>query len=167
LLPFDPQITVVTQPQERLLSGRAFVDLVDAVLDKGADFRMRATGMSMHPFIREGDIITLRRVPQSRLRIGDIVALPHPERGNLVVHRIIGRSGGVLHIKGDSNWHMDGRVNANRVLGRVIRVERAGSAVRPGYTWLRLLIAWCSNARVMRPIRFSVYKRLLKLGEFY
>jgi len=164
---FDPQIAVVRQPQERLLSGRAFVDLIDAVLARGADFRMRATGMSMYPFIRDGDIITLRRVPQFRLRIGDIVALPHPQRGNLVVHRLVGKGAGVFKIKGDSNWNMDGRVAPEQILAQVIRVERATGAVRPAHALLRLLIAWCSRAALMRPIRYSVYKRLLRLGEFY
>ena len=86
---FDPSLSIVKYNSERLLPSRAFVELIQQVLAKGADFRLRAKGVSMFPFIRDGDLMTITRINPSKIRCGDVVALPHPLMGNLVIHRII------------------------------------------------------------------------------
>ena len=149
------------------MSSTALVELIDAVLDKGADFRLRARGMSMYPFLRDGDLITLRRAPVAAFKIGDIVAIPHPVRGNLVIHRIVAVRNGSLKTKGDFNVASDGWVLRQDVLGRVIRVQRVRQPLQPAQFWMRYLIVRLSSLSALHRYRIAIYKRLLRFGAFY
>ena len=71
------------------LSGKALEEFLRAVLAKGASFRFEARGLSMHPFIKDQEVITISPVQRSRLYCGDVVAFCHPETGRLTVHRIV------------------------------------------------------------------------------
>jgi phage repressor protein C with HTH and peptisase S24 domain len=162
---FDPSFQIVRHPQERLFSSRSFVELIQAVLEKGADFRLRAKGMSMYPFIRDGDILTLRR--EAAIREGDISAFSHPQTGGLVIHRLVQRRCGKLLMKGDHNGLPDGWIARERLLARVVRVERELRDVQPVHHFGRRLIALVSTAAALRFFRFSFFKRMMKFGEFY
>ena len=164
---FDPSLNTLRHQQERLLPSTGFVELIRAVLDKGADFRLRAAGKSMYPFVRDGDVITLRRVPPNQLKIGDIVAIPHPLRGNLIIHRIVALRNGSVKTKGDFNLASDGWISKNNVLGRVIRVERLLQPVQPAHRFTRYCIARMSSFSKAFRYRTAIYKRLLRFGEFY
>lgn len=119
----------------------------------------------MYPFICDGDILTLRR-PEKTVRQGDIFAFPHPETGNLVIHRLVERRG-LLLMKGDFNHVPDGWIARERVLAQVIRVERACKDLQPAHRLLRRLIVLVSTAAALQFCRYSIYKRMVKFGAFY
>ncbi len=150
-----------------MLPSTGFVELIRAVLDKGADFRLRAAGRSMYPFLLDGDILTLRRVPATQLKIGDIVAIPHPLRGNLIIHRIVAARNGSVKTKGDFNLASDGWVLRSDVLGRVIRVERSLAHVQPANPLMRYAIARMSLLSKRFRYRTAIFKCLLRFGDFY
>ncbi len=111
-----------------LLSAPVIMDLIEAVHERGASFRFQAPGHSMAPAIRDGDVITVLPLQGLVPRRGDVVAFRHPERPQLLVHR-------VLHthpqdkryfIKGDNCPTADGWVPAENVLGLITKVERDG-----------------------------------------
>ena len=87
---------------ELSLSGPAFVELIRAVLDRGVPFRFKAKGLSMHPFIRHGDVITITPLSENLPRYGDVVAFVRPRTFALVVHRVVGKRDGAFLIKGDN-----------------------------------------------------------------
>ncbi|OGG56879.1 MAG: hypothetical protein A3F84_10845 [Candidatus Handelsmanbacteria bacterium RIFCSPLOWO2_12_FULL_64_10] len=110
------------------LSSDDFLDLAEAVLRRGQPLRFRATGTSMAPSIRSGDLLTVDPVDARALRPGD-VALYRSERGPRV-HRLTRRAGATFRLQGDAPGCLVEEVPAAEVLGRVVLVERGGGQIR-------------------------------------
>ncbi len=108
------------------LSGESLAGLMGAVLEKGKPFRFEARGESMHPAIRDGDVVTV--VPRGGRppRTGDIVAFVHPETGGARVHRIVGVEDGRYFLKGDNALGADPAIGRDGILGFVVALERDG-----------------------------------------
>lgn len=123
------------------LSGPALVELLRAVLDKGAPFRFRAKGFSMYPFIKDGDVVTVSPLPDTSPSPGDVVAFIRPETEKLVIHRVARKRGDSFLIKGDNTPHADGLIPEANILGCVTEVERDGKNVFLGLGPERFLIA--------------------------
>jgi signal peptidase I len=111
---------------DETLKDQLFADL----LEKGHDLRLRVEGRSMYPFLRGGDVVTLRRVPVTALRRGDLVLFRSAPYRSLLLHRILTvggvGEGATVRTRGDNLLQADRSVAGGEVLGRVVRVERAG-----------------------------------------
>lgn len=105
------------------------IDLLLAVHEKGAVFRFRASGESMFPTIRNGDIITVSSPDGVHAVPGDIVAFRTPLGGKLAVHRVTGVRSGSFLIKGDNSLEPDGTIPRSDILGLVTRIERGGRPI--------------------------------------
>ncbi len=104
----------------------------------------------MYPSIREGELITVKPVQPSDVKLADIV-LYRSERG-LIAHRVIqmsrsqtepsavgaagfslraslSRDAGVFRLQGDASLSNDKPVAAQQILGRVVGVQRNGRSV--------------------------------------
>lgn len=163
----DPSIDIYRQDREKFLSTVAFVDLIRIVLEKGADFRMKSKGMSMYPFICDGDIITISPIKIYQLKKGEIYAFPHPRKGKLIVHRYVGNKDGKLIIKGDYNPYYDPPILPGSILGKITKVERKKKELVPAPEFLRLCISFVSKNWIVRRSRFFFYKIILFFGDFY
>ena len=116
------------------------------VLAKGATFQFCATGWSMTPFIKDGDLISVAPLTNERVAIGSIVAYIQPATGHLIVHRVIGRQRATYLIQGDNTIaRHDDVVQLKDILGRVTRVERKGRRVPLGLGPERWLVAMLSR----------------------
>jgi signal peptidase I len=115
------------------LGGPDFVELATDILSKGDKLRFRARGASMHPFIRDGDIIEVKPTEASAIRLGDVIFY-RSSRGLLLAHRVIKVS--VQHgqealvTKGDSASSLDQLVYPEQVLGRVVAIKRRDRKIR-------------------------------------
>jgi phage repressor protein C with HTH and peptisase S24 domain len=119
---------------------------MQAVLAHGAKFHFRARGLSMSPFIKDGDSITIAPLTHEQPGIGKVVAFIHPGTQQLVVHRVIGREGSAFWIQGDNAaGQPDGLVDADAILGCVTNVERDGRLVMLGLGPERYLVAFLSR----------------------
>jgi phage repressor protein C with HTH and peptisase S24 domain len=114
------------------LSGESLTDILRAVLGQGKPFRFRARGLSMSPFIRDGDVVTIRPLGRTRPRTGDIAAFLYPGTDKVAVHRIVREKSGRYSLKGDNAPGIDGSLPLDRILGKVTRVERDGAKVALG-----------------------------------
>jgi len=123
---------LVRNAGERPLSGEALTGLLRAVLAAGRPLRFRARGLSMSPFIKDGDVLTVRPLGGEAPRTGDIVAFIHPESGRAAVHRVVRERSGLFSLKGDNSPLADGTVALEQILGTVCRVERSGKNIRLG-----------------------------------
>ncbi|MBN2399947.1 MAG: S24/S26 family peptidase [Candidatus Aminicenantes bacterium] len=112
------------------LSSPVIMELIEAVHEKGASFRFQAPGYSMVPAIRDHDIITVSPLKGLVPLRGDVVAFRHPERPQLLVHRVLHAHAQdkKYFIKGDNCPTADGWVPAENVLGLITKVERNGKA---------------------------------------
>lgn len=114
------------------LSGESLAELMRTVLAHGKPFRFRASGLSMSPFIKDGDVVTIRPLGSTPPRTGDIAAFLYPGTGRVAVHRIVREKSGRFSLKGDNVPDIDGSLPLDRILGTVSRVERDGAKVSLG-----------------------------------
>lgn len=145
-----------------------FIHVLEELLREGHPVRFRAPGWSMHPTIRNGEIITVAPLGRSPVRVGDVVLY---RRGRAAIaHRVIrvrsasGRSVGFV-LQGDAAPSCDRPIELAQVLGRVLAIERDGRRVRLDLlspAWARvcgcaLRVArdvWLKGARIVRRLTF-------------
>jgi hypothetical protein len=103
------------------------VGLFEHILRNGLNLRVQATGKSMTPFLRGGEILTIHRVPPAMLSIGDLIFFKTPE-GVPLIHRIIKKQkeehGFIFHTKGDHLFVCDAPIGEGHILGKVCRIQR-------------------------------------------
>lgn len=128
------------------LSGVALASLMQAVLETGARFRFRAKGISMMPFIRDRDVVTVAPLTR-RPMVGDVIAFLHPQSGKPILHRVIERDAHGYWTQGDNSAAGDGWIPSVAVLGIIVAVERREQCIRFGLGPERRLIAWLSPHR--------------------
>ena len=80
----SPTCSSVSRPgeSELFLTGPVFIELLQATLAEGAPFTFRARGSSMHPFIKDGDVITVSPLGEDSPGLGDVVAFVQGEIEN-------------------------------------------------------------------------------------
>ena len=99
------------------------------ILQQDHDLKIKVTGRSMRPFINNGEVVTLRKVPPESLRCGDIIYYTS-ENGPPVMHRIISKAiqddkGLSFTTKGDALLQKDVPVSADQILGKAFHVEKS------------------------------------------
>jgi len=136
-----------------------FLELSQELLDRGALIRFRAHGRSMHPFIKNGDILIVEPMKGKSPDIGDVIFYRHPD-DTLTAHRLvkINDCGGnaVLFTKGDYLHNLDLPVQPEQVIGRVVQIE--GSRKQLALTrWPGLIfgffIAWLVRGHYPQQMR--------------
>ncbi len=123
---------IIKNRGEIVLSGESLTELMRAVLAKGKLFRFKAKGFSMSPFIKDGDVVTVRPLSGAAPRTGDVVAFLLPSTGRTAVHRVVGAGAEGYFVKGDNTLEADGIVPLDKIMGIVVRVERDGQRVKLG-----------------------------------
>jgi signal peptidase I len=108
------------------VSAPFIMELIEAVHEKGVSFRFQARGYSMMPAIRDGDLITVSPLKDIIPRRGDVLAFRHPERPQMLVHRVLHAKAKKYFIKGDNCPEADGWIPAENILGLITKVERQG-----------------------------------------
>jgi signal peptidase I len=139
------------------MPNASFTELMAAVLAKGALFRFQASGFSMSPFIRDGDVITVAPVPV-RMRLGEVAAFALPNCNKLAVHRVVHISRAGYLLRGDNLPEPDGCVLHTAILGRVIRVEHSGRRMPFGLGVERIVIAFLSRRGWLAPLLVPIRK---------
>ncbi len=150
---YKPMVSEMCQVEGELsLSGPLLADLMQSVLAKDKSFRFQAKGTSMYPFIRDGDIIVVSPLNLEEPHLGDVVACLRPNTDRLVVHRILKAQSSRYFLQGDNVPSDDGWLPRDRLLGRVVRVERNGREAHFGLGIERLLIVWLARMRWLVPL---------------
>jgi hypothetical protein len=142
------------------IPGPVLQELLRAILKRGVPFRFQAWGSSMHPFIQDGDVVTVSPEPAGAMRSGNVAAFCHPNTGRLVVHRLVAQRPGGYLLRGDNALEADGLIPPAMMLGLVTRVERRGRKVRLGQGPERRLIAWLARRNLLQPLIFRAWQVL-------
>jgi ubiquinone/menaquinone biosynthesis C-methylase UbiE/signal peptidase I len=102
-------------------------ELSRELLRKGNSVRFQAKGWSMHPFIQDGDFITVVPIENSSIKTGDVV-LYSPDGNRIIVHRVVKRYKKDINrsmlVKGDALGGAPEKIDIQNVLGKVVSVER-------------------------------------------
>ena len=133
-----------------VINNKDFSLLMAEVLKKGKAFRFQASGASMSPFIKSGDILTLVTANHRCIRIGDVVAFYHPHNANLTIHRIVKRCANTYLLKPDNSLQVDGWINRDAIIGIVQSVERGERPYNLGLGWEKWWIANLSRWNLLR-----------------
>lgn len=132
------------------MPNEKFAELMASVLHTGTPFRFQASGSSMDPFIKNGDMITVTPSSGKRARTGDVVAFLPPQ-GRLAVHRVVRNSKEHILVKGDNSPQPDGWIGQAQILGSVTTIERLSRPVRFGLGSERRIIALLSRYNLLLP----------------
>ena len=152
---------------ELRLESDGFESLAGEVLSQGDTLRFRARGISMQPFIRDGDILEIQLDGGELYRRTDIVLCKIPT-GRLVAHRVVGTEmgdgRGKLIIQGDALGQPDGSIDPGEVLGRVVAVIRDGEYKRVDTPFMRFAARlWIGIAPAGRQFRNTLFQFKKKL----
>jgi signal peptidase I len=98
------------------------------ILDMGYIVRVQATGKSMKPFLKDGDILYIRKVIPSSLNVGDII-LFKDAFGQPIAHRIVKKIRDIsgrfrFQTKGDALNSFDDFISEDVIRGKVYMIER-------------------------------------------
>ena len=101
--------------------------LYEDILNSGSCLRVKVTGRSMSPFLRGEEILTIKKVPYTSLKRGDLIFFKNGQ-GYPVLHRIIKKKqnqDGVItfQTKGDAMIAFDEPIQDNKILGKVCKIE--------------------------------------------
>ncbi len=129
------------------LKDSGAIALIKDILNSGSAVSMRVSGRSMEPTLRGGDVITLRRMPYSSVRVGDIVLFQDRAKGT-VLHRVlrVSRGGDGITAKGDALVMPDAPFGPDALLATAVGVQfgdKDGRAdfLTPSYRFRAALIA--------------------------
>src|SRR3989344_3934453 len=95
---------------------------------------------SMRPAINPGDMVLVKSVPTSSLKVGDVITYISPKNNKqTITHRITAINGPQLTVKGDANAVVDPVVPVNRVVGKQsFKVPFVGYVINFLHSWLGL-----------------------------
>lgn len=98
------------------------------ILQKNITYEATISSNSMHPYITQGDIITICSLPLSSVHVGDIIVYNSPQSHLLVAHRVIlighTKTGPYLVTKGDHNTTQDYvRITKEAYVGTVCKIK--------------------------------------------
>jgi len=119
---------------------------VAAWIEVGKRSRLRTSGQSMAPLLREGWMVLVEH-GRENIRRGDVIAYRAGER--VVVHRVVRflADGGLL-TKGDGRSGFDPPVVPAQIIGRVVSVITPWGSINLMAPWCRVgqsLLGWASH----------------------
>jgi hypothetical protein len=122
----------VKEEKPLIFNGEAMCDLIRPLLAEGRICRFVAGGMSMYPFIRDRDCVTIAPLDGKKPELGDVLAFFGEGSSSVVIHRMIRKRNGGYLMKGDNCRCPDGLIPPDRIGGILVKLERGGRTVRLG-----------------------------------
>jgi hypothetical protein len=104
-------------------------ELISDVVQGSGEVRLKLTGTSMMTSMWPGDVVSVSKVEDSELNVGQIVL--YRDAGRLIAHRIVRMSDDWLITRGDSMSQCDCPVHRSDVICHVTKISRNGIAFSP------------------------------------
>jgi signal peptidase I len=137
-----------------IVNGEVMGNLIGPLLAEGRTCRFIAGGMSMYPFIRDLDCVTVEPLHKQSPKVGDVLAFFIGKPSTVVIHRVIDIRRGRYLMKGDNCPLPDGLIDKHRIGGILVNVERNGRIIYFGSGPERKIIGMISqNPQIMRLLR--------------
>ena len=95
---------------------------------------IKTFGNSMHPLLLDGDILYLKKIKFSKIRVNDIITVK--EGNHYFTHRVIYKDTQHLVTKGDNNAVTDSKVYPKNIVGIVQNVKRDKDIFNPDQLYL-------------------------------
>lgn len=144
----------------------AFIDLPELsdLLLKLGKVDLRIASGSMVPTLWPGDEIAVEPLPREALRTGDLILFK--QHGQLICHRLVEVSTGLLLTRGDATTGTGERISLTQVLGKVVGIRKrtvwVGLKARLQRTVVPPLLRWLPSLQeskaygvLLRPLAAS------------
>lgn len=110
------------------INNLEYASLFQELLNKDIILRIKVTGESMKPFLKDGDIVIIKKACSKEINIGDLILFRN-NNGFTVLHRVISRKRnhkGKIEFttKGDRLISSDEPIIEENVLGKVVKIEK-------------------------------------------
>ncbi len=122
-------------------------------VDTEKDFFCAYVGPSMHPTLKEGDLLEVTTYEKHTPQVGDVILFLPPGQNNPIVHRIIQNNNGTFRTRGDNCSHVDPwDIELEMIIGRItgaVRGKWSRNVTRglPG----RFQASWCRTYNLLIP----------------
>jgi signal peptidase I len=101
------------------------------LIENNHSVKIEASGYSMFPFMRNGDVQTISPVPMEDIQIGDVVV--YERNNNWISHRVIDiqttNNETTLTLRGDTSQQIDPPVTKENYIGKTVSFERNGKTI--------------------------------------
>lgn len=136
--------------QKRNISKDEIYNEISKLVAEGKTVSITAKGYSMNPFVvHMRDQITLGPWKDEDICKG-VVALVKDGRGNVLIHRIIKRSGNKILLEGDGNIGIRETATIDNIAGIMHSITRKGKVFKSkGFIWRAYSWIWL----ILRPVR--------------
>jgi hypothetical protein len=152
--------------------------ILDDILDCNVPIRIQPVGLSMHPFIRRGDYITITPLAfddqdgsKNTITTGDCVIFREGSE-RWLIHRVMGidRTNGRIITKGDALLHPDLSITRAMIWGKVSIIHRADSKKeypldRPLNRLISRLIALLARGEAVISYIFRLRRRQVEFSS--
>jgi signal peptidase I len=170
----------IPECKKALAPDQILWDMAIELLHNRRMVKFQAPGVSMSPFIRHNEMITVKPCSHGDLTFGDIILyhgfgnqsrqLSIPLEDKKIVHRFLRRRDvdgeSRLITKGDNNYLCDPPVSPQQVLGKVVEIEKNGWRLRLDTPLGRLLNTLCGLA-IMPPVSFFSFPCMKKMKRLF
>lgn len=132
-----------------------YISALIEIAKEGNEVSVNVFGNSMAPFLRDGrDVIVIGKKPK-RFKKGDMAFFKRAS-GEYIMHRIYRIDNKGFYFVGDSQLTVEGPIELQRVLSKVVRVKRKGKWIKDGdFIWEFFRIVWIRTVK-FRPIIFKL-----------
>ncbi len=136
-----------------------FSSITEELLRQGNTVRFRASGVSMKPFIRDGDLLTVMPARTDSLRTGDVIFY-NSSSNDITAHRVVAicnlEGERVFLVRGDATGGPFENITAEQILGRVAGIHRGNRWIPTGAPHYRLPpVAWAHIQTLRRRARIG------------
>ena len=125
-------LLILLKTSKNLNNIDLFLELSRNILQKGNSVRFQVKGRSMSPFIQDEDFIVVSPIYNSSIKPGDVVMYSSTEN-KVVVHRVIKKhkkdNRMIWSAKGDATSGPPEELDIQKVLGKVVSIERNGKRI--------------------------------------
>ncbi len=110
------------------MNAEEALSLRKKLIENNHSVKIVASGYSMYPFMRPGDVQTISPVPIEEIKVGDVAVF---ERNNdWISHRVIDIQNNnneiTLILRGDTSIQLDPLVTKENYIGKTVAFERNG-----------------------------------------
>jgi signal peptidase len=131
------------------------------IIAQGRSVQIIASGYSMFPFLRKGDLLTVEPVSMDKIKPGDVVVFESEEKW--IAHRVIRilnhKNEIQFLLRGDTNFQFDEEINQKNYIGQIKYFRRKNKSKNldtcTRLLWTRLIIA--SGVVYGRICRFTLW----------
>ncbi len=101
------------------------------LLNINDNLKLRLSGYSMFPFLREGDIGSIKKCEIAKLKIGDVIVFKHNTKmiGHRLIKKEILNEKYILTTKGDTSIKPDHSFSDDLYVGKLVCINRKGKQV--------------------------------------